>query len=203
MLKKVSIAFVAATVLVAVTPVVSAEAAAKVSNGVACTKSGATTKVGSFKYKCAKNPMVTNSKLTWLSVECISAATDYVAANKQIATVKAEVAQQLLAIDEDIKLAQADIVEVQAKLDAATARQVAATAKLAAAVTEADKKAYSTAIKSWDSAIKGYTSTVNRDNQSIKKLTNDKALLSAKPNQVVSNVADAKANAQLICQKGF
>ena len=56
---------------------VSPAAAAKISNGVACSKAGATTTVSGFRYRCAKNTMVKNSKLTWLSTECLTAITQY------------------------------------------------------------------------------------------------------------------------------
>ena len=58
--------------------------AAKISNGTACSKLNATTSVSGYKYKCAKNSMVKNSKLTWLSVECVTAITQFQAALKEI-----------------------------------------------------------------------------------------------------------------------
>jgi len=44
-----------------------------VKNGVACTKAGATNKVGTKTYKCAKNPYVTPTKRTWTLTGCLSA----------------------------------------------------------------------------------------------------------------------------------
>ena len=59
--------------------------AAAITNGVACTKSGASTKVGTNVYKCTKNPTVTNAKLTWVWSGCLDANTAYVSS---LATVK-------------------------------------------------------------------------------------------------------------------
>ncbi len=44
--------------------------ASVIKNGVACKKSGQTTKSGSKRYVCGKNPYVTPSKLTWMLREC-------------------------------------------------------------------------------------------------------------------------------------
>ena len=51
----------------------SAASAAKISNGVVCAKSKATTKVGSKTYVCAKNPFLKPTKLTWTLRQCLSA----------------------------------------------------------------------------------------------------------------------------------
>jgi hypothetical protein len=59
-----------------------ATAAAKVSNGVACTKLNATTTVSGSKYKCAKNPLSTSTKLTWLSLDCLNSAAAFVKSQK-------------------------------------------------------------------------------------------------------------------------
>ena len=44
--------------------------AAKVSNGVACSKTGAKTKVGSKSYICGSNPYITPTKRTWMLTNC-------------------------------------------------------------------------------------------------------------------------------------
>lgn len=202
MARKISATLFAASLLVLAAPAISAHAAT-ISNGVACSKSGAVTKVGSFKYQCAKNPMVKNSKLTWLSTDCLKAANDYVTSSKAAANVQTEVNTQIASIDVDIKAAQDDIVEIQAKLATATSRAKIATDKMNAAATDADKKLYQTAVNSWNAAIRSYQAAIDRDNQSIRKLTNDRTNLANKPKDVANNIASAKANAQLICQKGL
>ena len=47
--------------------------AATVKNGVACSKSNATTKVGSKVYRCGKNPYVKPTRLTWTLRGCFTA----------------------------------------------------------------------------------------------------------------------------------
>ena len=44
--------------------------AAKVSNGVGCSKTGAKTKVGSKSYICGSNPYITPTKRTWMLTNC-------------------------------------------------------------------------------------------------------------------------------------
>ncbi len=73
MFRKVSVSLVAAVLMASGISSVPASAATKISNGVACKKVNATTTVSGYKYKCAKNPLVKNSKLTWLSAECLAA----------------------------------------------------------------------------------------------------------------------------------
>lgn len=203
MIRKISATVFAAALLVVAAPAISASAATKVSNGVPCTKSGATTKVGSFKYQCAKNPMVKNSKLTWLSTECLTAARDYVAVTKSAASVSTDATAQIASIDEDIKAAQALIAENQGKLETATARSKAAVALLAAATTDNAKKQLQAAVNSWNAAMKAYQAAIDRSNASIRKLTTDKTNLTNQPKVIASNIADAKANANIICQKGL
>lgn len=203
MFRKISATVFAAALLVVAAPAISASAATKVSNGVPCTRSGATTKVGTFKYQCAKNPMVRNAKLTWLSVECLSAARDYVKVTRAAATVSKDATAQIASIDEDIKAAQALIAENQAKLDTATARSKTAAGLLAAATTDNDKKQLQAAVNSWNAAMRAYQAAIDRSNASIRKLTTDKTNLINQPKVIASNIADAKANANIICQRGL
>jgi hypothetical protein len=51
----------------------SPASAATVKNGINCSKSGATMKVGSKAYRCAKNPYVKSSRLTWTLRGCLNA----------------------------------------------------------------------------------------------------------------------------------
>ena len=52
---------------------ISAPANAAISNGTSCVKSGATIKVGSKSYKCAKNPYFAPIKNTWTLTGCLTA----------------------------------------------------------------------------------------------------------------------------------
>lgn len=203
MIRKISATVFAVALLVVATPAISASAATKVSNGVACTKAGATTKVGNFKYQCAKNPMVTNSKLTWLSVECLAAARDFVRVSKAAASINTDATAQIASIDQSIKAAQDLIAENQAKLETATARSKAAVALLAGATTDSAKRQFQAAVNSWNAAMRAYQSAIDRSNASIRKLTADKNNLVNQPKMVASNISSARSNANLICQRGL
>ena len=137
MFRKIASLSVALIVAGGVMVAVPVHAAAKVSNGVACTKSGSTTKVSGVTYKCAKNPLVTtSSKLTWLTVDCLTTANAAVKAQKAAAATSAQFKAQIPVIDLGITTEIANRAEVQVKLDAATLRLTGAEAKLAAAKTE-------------------------------------------------------------------
>jgi hypothetical protein len=146
MLRKIASISVALVVAGGVMVAVPADAAAKISNGVACSKSGATTKTSGGTYKCAKNPLVSNTKLTWLSLDCVTAANDAVKAQKSAVTTAANFKAQLPVIDLGIATETANKAEIQLKLDEANKRLTAAQAKLTAATTDADKKILTTAV---------------------------------------------------------
>ena len=190
---------VAAGVMVAV----PASAAAKVSNGVACTKLNSTTTVSGSKYKCAKNPLSTSTKLTWLSLDCLNSAAAYVKSQKDSVTLTAKLVAQIPVIDLGITNETAHKTEVQTKLDETNLRLTAAKAKLAAAVSDADKKAYNSAVSAWTSAVRLYTSQVNKIAIDIRKLEAAKLAATNQPAQLKADVANTKANALLICTKGF
>ena len=203
MLRKIASISVALVVAGGVMVAVPADAAVKISNGVACTKSGATTKTSGGTYKCAKNPLVTNSKLTWLSIDCITAATDAVKAQKEAVTTAANFKAQLPVIDLGITTETANKAEIQTKLDEANLRLTAAQAKLTAAKTDADKKLLTTAVASWTSATRAYASKIRNIDITIKKLEAAKLAATNKPAELAANVADARESAKLICTKGF
>lgn len=182
---------------------VPADAAVKISNGVACKKSGQKTKTSSGTYRCAKNPLVSSKKLTWLSLDCISAANDAVKAQRSSVTTAANFKAQLPVIDLGITTESANKAEIQVKLDEADKRLVAAQAKLAAAVTDADKKILTTAVGSWTSATRAYASKIRNIDLTIRKLEAAKLAATNKPAELAANVADARASAKLICTKGF
>ena len=203
MLRKIASLSVALIVAGGVMVAAPAEAAAKISNGVACTKSGSTTKTSGGTYKCAKNPLVTNSKLTWLSLDCITAANDAVKAQKSAVTTTENFKAQLPVIELGITTETANKAEIQVKLDAATLRLTAAQAKLAAAKTDADKRLLTTAVSSWTSATRAYASKIRNIDITIKKLEAAKLAGTNKPAELASNVANARDSAKLICTKGF
>ena len=203
MLRKIASISVALVVAGGVMVAVPAEAAAKISNGVACTKSGATTKTSGGTYRCAKNPLVSSTKLTWLSLDCLTAANDAVKAQKDSVTTLANFKAQLPVIDLGITTETANKAEIQTKLDAANLRLTAAQAKLAAAKTDADKRLLTTAVSSWTSATRAYASNIRNIDITIKKLEAAKLVATNKPTELASNIANARDSAKLICTKGF
>ncbi len=204
--KAIVVAGAAALVLASMTAV-PASAATKVSNGVACKKSGQTTKVSGSTYRCAKNPLVKNSKLTWLSLDCLNTANTY---NKSVANlpkIKAATDATIAKLDEDI-VAQAIevekanklIPEYQAKIatiNTALTALKADTANLAKNKATIDK--YTSAIKSYEAAIKAY-GTVGKQTERSEK-AKEQAL-----SQYESSKTDIETTlgmAKLICSKGF
>lgn len=180
-----------------------AEAAPKVTNGAACTKSGSTTKTSAGTYKCAKNPLVSSTKLTWLSVDCINTANAAVKAQKEAVITAASFKDQLPIIELGITTEIANRAEIQAKLDAANLRLTAAQAKLAAATALAAKTSLTTAVGSWQSATRAYGSKIRSIEQTIKKLEAAKLVAINKPAELERNVASARDSAKLICTKGL
>ncbi len=203
MLRKIASISVVLVVAGGVMVAAPAEAAAKISNGVACTKSGSTTKTSGGTYKCAKNPLVTNSKLTWLSLDCVTAANDAVKAQKSAVTTTENFKAQLPVIELGITTETANKAEIQVKLDAATLRLTAAQAKLVAAKTDADKRLLTTAVSSWTSATRAYASKIRNIDLTIKKLEAAKLAGTNKPAELAANVTNARDSAKLICTKGF
>ena len=203
MFRKIASLSVALIVAGGVMIAVPADAAVKISNGVACKKSGQTTKTSGGTYRCAKNPLVSSKKLTWLSLDCLSAANDAVKAQKSAVTTAANFKAQLPVIELGITTETANKAEIQAKFDEANLRLVAAQAKLAAATTDADKKILTTAVGSWTSATRAYASKIRNIDLTIKKLEAAKLSATNKPAELADNVADARASAKLICTKGF
>ena len=203
MFRKIASVSVALVVAGGVMVAIPAQAAAKISNGVACTKSGQTTKTSTGTYKCAKNPLVSSTKLTWLTVDCINTANAAVKAQKEAGVTAASFKDQLPIIELGITTETANRAEIQAKLDAANLRLLAAEAKLAASKTDADKKVLTTAVGSWTSAIRAYASKIRSIEQTIKKLEAAKLVAVNKPAELASNVAGSRESAKLICTKGL
>lgn len=203
MLRKFASISVALIVAGGVMVAVPAQAATKISNGVACTKSGATTKVSGSTYKCAKNPLSTSKKLTWLSMDCLTSANDAVKAKKASVTTIANFKAQIPVIDLGITTETANRAEIQKKLDDANLRLAGVDALLKTAKTDADKKLLTTAGSSWLSATRAYSSKIRNIDLTIKQLQSARLAATNKPAELAANVADARESAKLICTKGF
>lgn len=177
--------------------------AATISNGVACKKLNQSTKVDGRKYKCAKNPLSTSTKLTWLSNDCLLSANSYVKAKKDSAAIALKYAAQIPVIDLGIANETTNKAEIQLKIDESNLRLTAAKAKLAAAVTDADKKVLTTAVGSWTSAVRAYTSKINSIIANIRTLETAKATALRNPIDLASSITESKSTAVLICTKGL
>ena len=204
--KALVVAGATALVLASITAV-PASAATKVSNGVACSKSGATTKVSGSSYKCAKNPLVKNSKLTWLSVDCLNTANTYVKAVANLPKIKAATDATIAKLDADIAAQAVEtekanklIPEYQAKIatiNTALTALRADTANLAKNKATIDK--YAAAVKSYEAAIKAYGTVGKQGDRSER--AKEQAL-----SQYESSKTDIETTlgmAKLICSKGF
>ena len=204
--KAIVVAGATALVLASITAV-PAVAATKVSNGVACKKSGATTKVSGSSYRCAKNPLVKNAKLTWLSMDCLNTATTYrkavanlpkikAATDETVAKLDADMAKQAIETEKANKL----IPEYQEKIATINTALVALradTANLTKNKATIDK--YASAVRSYEAAIKAY-STVGK--QSTRSEMAKAQAIGQYENSKV-DIETTLGMAKLICRKGF
>jgi len=204
--KAIVVAGAAALVLASMTAV-PASAATKVSNGVACKKAGQTTKVSGSSYRCAKNPLVKNSKLTWLSLDCLNTANTYrkavanlpkikAATDETVAKLDADMAKQALETEKANKL----IPEYQAKIATINTALVALradTANLTKNKATIDK--YAAAVRSYEAAIRAY-STVGKQSERSERA---KAQAVDQYENSKTDIETTLGMAKLICSKGF
>ena len=207
MFRKVLVVLGTAALVAASITTVPASAATKVSNGVSCKKAGATTKVSGSTYKCAKNPLVKNAKLTWLSLDCLNTANTYNTALKNLPKIQTATDATVAKLDADIvkqtvqdEKAALKIPEYQTKIDSYTA--IVNTLKADTANLVKNKKTidkFNSAIRNYNAAIKAYTAVGNQSNrtkkaraQALTQLENSKA-----------DIATSLSMAKLICTKGF
>jgi chromosome segregation ATPase len=209
MFRKIAISSIAGLLIASVVTAIPASAAAKISNGVPCTKSGATSKTSNGTYKCAKNPIVKNSKLTWLSSDCITTANTYTKALANLPKIKtstdATVAQldvEIAATEKSMADAALDIPKFQTELDkakAALAVVQADAANLAKNKATIDK--WKEAIKAWEKAIAGSGATTYQRALTRQQTYRGQAL--AQYTNAQRDVKDGLAMTQLICSKGY
>ena len=202
MFRKVTLSLLAAVLVAGTVTAVPASAATKISNGVACKKLNQTTKVGGYSYKCAKNTMVKNSKLTWLSVECLAAIKSYDGAIKAKNDL-ANVATQTAELDKQLVTATDALAKTSAALDNAKAQITKSRTTLNLTTNAAEKLALSNAVSKLANAILILTTSRSKLDSQVKDLMSKKALLASAPEQLAANVTDSKASANLLCAKGF
>lgn len=194
-----SVALIVAGGVMVATP---ADAATKISNGVACKKSGQTSKTSLGTYRCGRNPLTTSKRLVWLSIECIEAANGAIKSASTATATAAQFKEQIPVIDLGIAAENANKAEIQAKLEDSKVRLELAKAKLATA-TEGTKKTYTSAVASWTSAIRAYESNIRRIDVAVKKLEAAKLVAINKPAELAANVADSRETAKMICTTGL
>lgn len=209
MFRKIAISSIAGLLITGVVTALPASAAAKISNGVPCSKSGATSKTSNGTYKCTKNPIVKNSKLTWLSSDCITTANSYTKALANLPKIKtstdATVAQldvEIAATQKSMADAALDIPKFQAELEkakAALALVQADAANLAKNKATIDK--WKEAIKAWEKAIAGSGASTYQRALTRQQTYRGQAL--AQYTNAQRDVKDGLAMTQLICSKGY
>jgi len=203
MFRKIASISLALVVAGGVMIAVPAEAATKISNGVACTKSGATSKTSLGIYKCGKNPLSTSKKLVWLSTDCIKSANSAVKSAQDVKVTVAKFQAQIPVIELGIVNESANKVEIQAKLDDATKRLEGAKVKAASAPTDESKKLYDSAVTSWTAAIRAYGSKIKSIESSMKRLEAAKLVAVNKSKDLSISVTSARDTAKLICTTGL
>jgi chromosome segregation ATPase len=201
MARKLGIALLSAALISGVINV-SPAAAAKISNGTACSKSGATTTVSGFKYRCAKNTMVKNSKLTWLSTDCLSAITQYNSAVRARNSV-ANSSEQVEQLNIEYEKAVTALASVTAAYDNARAQVTKSQAAMNAATVASEKQALATALSKLANAVLVLSGSKSKLSAQVKDLEAKRELISSAPETFKESVAEAKGSASLLCKKGF
>ena len=203
MFRKVAITALSAVVIATSFAAPGAVAATKkISNGVACTKSNAVTTVAGYKYRCTRNPLVKNSKLTWLSFECLTAVRQFQAATKAQADL-ANVSTQTAELDAEYQKATAALASTTAALEKARAQVTQFQATMNASTNPTEKQKLATAVSKLANAVLVLSGSRSKLAAQVKDLEAKKALLVTAPEQLKTNASDAKASADLLCARGF
>ncbi len=202
MFRKASVITVSLFVILGGMQAIPAASAAKGINGVACSKANSTRTVAGNKYRCAKNPLVRNSKLTWLSFECLTAA-------RQVQTaIRAQTdlnnsADQTAQLDTEFQAASAALASTTAAYEKARAQVLQFQATRDATTNAADKAAISAAIAKLSNAVLVLAGSRTKLTAQVRDLESKKALLLGAPDQLKDNVTDARASARLLCTRGL
>lgn len=206
MFRKVAYLSIAAVMVAGSLTAIPANAATKVSNGVACKKSGATTKSGGTTYRCARNPLVKNAKLTWLSSDCVVSAASYNRSKALLPTAKAKTDAAL--VDVDLEITQWKSDAAQAVIDIADYEGKIVILKDALAKLKADTANAATnrtKISQYETAVRNYETAIRAKGIFARNLTRaeaNKKLVEGTYKNVVAEVGTAKSMADLICARG-
>lgn len=202
MFRKVSAAVLTSLVVLSGVTAPAATAATKISNGVACSKANSTTTVSGYKYRCAKNPLVKNAKLTWLSFECLTATKQWQTATKAQRDL-VNVADQTAALDAEYVAATASLASTTAALEKARAQVTQFQAQMNATTNSADKSKLAVSVSKLANAVLVLSGSRSKLVNQVNDLESKKALLQSAPEQLKANATDARASASLLCAKGF
>jgi hypothetical protein len=207
MFRKVSLSLLAAVLVAGALTAAPASAAAKVSNGVACSKVGAKTTSGGSKYVCAKNQLVKNSKLTWLSQECITLIDAYLKSKANLPKIKSQTDATVAKLAADLVVQKAE-VEKANKLIAEYTTKIATieTALIPLKADTANLSKNKPTISKFEGAISSYKAAIN----AYKVVVTGLSRTQLAHDQAISGYEDAKIElstglsmANLICEKGF
>ena len=202
MFRKVLAASTAAILVSLTLSVPASTAATKVSNGVPCTKAGTSTKVSGFTYRCAKNALVKNSKLTWLSVECLDSIKSYQGAVKAQSTLNSS-ADQIKLLTTQYESISAILAATTTALDNAKAAITKTQATMNATTDPTLKGKLAVEVRELADAIIKLTNSRLKLNNQVRDLDKERKLLTTAPQQLKNAASDAKGNANLLCTKGL
>jgi hypothetical protein len=202
MFRKAAVITVSLFVILGGMQAVPAAAAKKGINGVACSKANSTRTVSGNKYRCAKNPLVRNSKLTWLSFECLTAAKQVKTAARAQTDIK-NAGEQTAQLDAEYQAASAALASTTAAYEKARAQVTQFQATRDATTNSADKAAISAAITKLSNAVLVLAGSRTKLTAQVRDLEAKKELLISAPDQLKDNVTDARASAKLLCTKGL
>lgn len=206
MFRKVALTSLAAAMVAGSLIAIPASAATKVSNGVACKKSGATTKSGGTTYRCTKNPLVKKAKLTWVARDCINLAASYKKSRAALPTAKTRTDATIAQLDLDI--AKWKVEADKAVIDIANYEAKILVIKDALAKAKADTAnaaANRTKIMQYETGIRNFETAIRAKGIFARNLTSTEA---AKQNAAgtyqnfVAEVDIALSMAKIVCARG-
>ncbi len=201
MVRKVAIAVLSAALITGGLNV-SPATAAKIKNGSACSKIGATTTVSGYKYRCAKNTLVKNSKLTWLSFDCVSALKDYQAAIKT-RSGSSDISSKLAVLKAEYEKSSATLVEVNKAYDAYRLSITELRDRMNLSTTSpAEKLSLSKELITRNQNLLILSKSRSNLSSAVSKLEADVATLSSAPKTFSEAVSQSKSLATALCKSG-
>ncbi len=211
MFRKVATLSIAAILVAGVLIAAPASGVPKISNGVKCTKAGATSKTATGSYKCGKNLLTTSKKLTWLSVDCIKITTVYNKAKATLPIIKTSTDAVIAGFERDVVAAKNNISAALLKIGEYEKNIAELTPKLATLKADTanlvtNKKTidnYQSAITNFGKAKTTYEKTNTNIQRAITRIGNSKVQALAGYAATKADIADTLAMAKLVCGAGY